>query len=190
MLAAEPDEVDLSKDSLEPLWSAAEDLDVPIVLHPPTHGFGANIRPAYLTFSLGRTLDTTITAAKLILGGLLDRHPNLKIVLVHGGGYLPYQAARIDNGYLGGQGRPVDLKRDKPSDYLPLLYYDNVAVSPQVVRLMRDVAGANHIMLGSDYVFSGTATPLMENVEQAALEPEEASLICCQNARKVFLKES
>jgi len=190
MLAAEPADQDLSSDSLEPLWSAAEDLDVPIVLHPPTHGFGANIRPTYLTFSLGRTLDTTITAAKLILGGLLDRHPNLKLVLVHGGGYLPYQAARIDNGYRGGQGRPVDLKRDKPSDYLPLLYYDNVAVSPQVVRLMRDIAGADHIMLGSDYVFSGGATPLMENVEQAGLPPDEVSLICCQNAQTVFLKES
>lgn len=188
MLATDPAGQDLAKDSFEPLWDAAEQLDVPVVLHPPTHGFGANINPAYLRFSLGRTLDTTITATKLILGGLLDRHPDLKVVLVHGGGYLPYQAARIDQGYQTGQGRPVGLQRDKPSDYLPLMYYDTVAVSPQVVRLLRDLAGADHVMLGSDYVFSGTPRPLTENVQQAGLEAGEVQLICCQNARRVFFK--
>ena len=160
MLAADPVAQDISTDNFEDFWSAAEALDVPVVIHPPTHGFGANIRPSYLAFSLGRTLDTTITVAKLILTGLLDRHPDLKLVLVHGGGYLPYQAARIDNGYITGQGRPVELQRDRPSDYLPLLYYDNVAVSPQVVRLMRDIAGAEHLLLGSDYVFAGPPRPL------------------------------
>jgi aminocarboxymuconate-semialdehyde decarboxylase len=187
MLATDPVEQDLSRDSFDPLWSAAEELDVPLVLHPPTHGFGANIRPGYLAFSLGRTLDTTITTTKLILTGLLDRHPRLKLVLVHGGGYLPYQAARIDNGYRTGQGHPVDLQRDQPSDYLPLLYYDNVAVSPEVVRLMRDIAGADHLMLGSDYVFAGPPLPLADNVAQAQLPPDEVSLICCGTAQGLFL---
>ena len=68
MLATDPMEQDLAKDSFEPFWDAAEGLDVPIVMHPPTHGFGSSIRPSYLAFSLGRTLDTTITTAKLIPG--------------------------------------------------------------------------------------------------------------------------
>jgi aminocarboxymuconate-semialdehyde decarboxylase len=187
MLATDPMEQDLAKESFEPLWAAAEDLNVPVVLHPPTHGFGGNINPPYLRFSLGRTLDTTITSSKLILEGLLDRHPNLRIMLVHGGGYLPYQAARIDQGYLSGQGRPVELQRHKPSDYLPLMYYDTVAVSAPVVRMMRDLVGADHILLGSDYVFSGSDGPLMENVEQAGLKPQEVQLICSQNAQSLFL---
>ena len=74
-----------------------------------------------------------------------------------------------------------------PSDYLPLLYYDNVAVSPQVVRLMRDIAGADHLILGSDYVFAGPSLPLAGNVQQAKLPPDEVSLICCGNAQRVFL---
>ena len=189
MLATDPVEQDLSKESFEPFWAAAEQLDVPVVLHPPSHGFGANIEPRYLTFSLGRTLDTTITSAKLVLGGLLDRHPNLKLVLVHGGGFLPYQAARIDSGYLSGQGRPTELKREKPSDYLPLMYYDTVAVSSPVVRLMKDIAGCDHVLLGSDYVFAGPKRQLIENVENAGFSEEEVSLICCKNARKLFLKE-
>lgn len=190
MLAADPVDQDLSKDSFEPFWAAAEDLGVPVVLHPPTHGFGGNIKPSYLTFSLGRTLDTTITAAKLILGGLFDRHPRLNMVLVHGGGFLPYQAARIDQGYRSGQGRPTELQRDKPSDYLPLLYYDTVAISAEAVRMLRDIAGAGHIMLGSDYVFSGTEENLVGQVEEAGLEPGEARLICCQNAQRLFFKKT
>jgi aminocarboxymuconate-semialdehyde decarboxylase len=190
MVSADPVGHDLSQDSYEPLWAAAESLGVPIVLHPATHGFGGGITPDYLTFSLGRTLDTTITAAKLILEGLFDRHPNLKMVLVHGGGFLPYQAARIDNGYRSGAGRPVELKRDKPSDYLPMLYYDTVNMSPDSLRMMRNVAGAEHIMLGSDYVFSGTPQSLTEPVREAGLEPAEYQLICCGSARKLFFKES
>ena len=188
MVSADPVGHDLSQDSYEPLWAAAESLGVPIVLHPATHGFGGGITPNYLTFSLGRTLDTTITAAKLILEGLFDRHPNLKMVLVHGGGFLPYQAARIDNGYRSGAGRPVELKRDKPSDYLEMLYYDTVNMSPDSLRMLRNVAGAEHIMLGSDYVFSGTPQPLTEPVREAGFEPAEYQLICCGSAQKLFFE--
>ena len=190
MLAADPVDQDLSKESFEPLWAAAEHLDVPVVLHPATHGFGGSIQPSYLAFSLGRTLDTTITAAKLILEGLFDRHPDLKMVLVHGGGYLPYQAARIDNGYRSGNGKPTQLERDKPSDYLPLLYYDNVAVSTEAVRMIKEIAGAEHIMLGSGYVFAGTSEPLTANIEGAGFDDREVRLICCGNAQRLFLKES
>ena len=83
----------------------------------------------------------------------------------------------------------MELKRDKPSDYLPLLYYDNVAVSGAAVRMMRDIAGAEHILLGSDYVFAGAPEPVTGNLEEAGLNSNEISLICCDNARKLFLKE-
>ena len=111
------------------------------------------------------------------------------MMLVHGGGYLPYQAARIDNGYRNGTGKPIELQRDKPSDYLPLLYYDNVGVSSAAVRMMRDIAGADHIMLGSDYVFSGSPRPVASNINEADLSADEINLICCGNARHFFLEE-
>ena len=135
-------------------------------------------------------MDTTITATKLILGGIFDRHPELKIVLVHGGGYLPYQAGRIDQGYQTLQEKPSKLQRGNPSDYLSLLYYDTVAMSPQAVSMIRNIAGANHIVLGSDYVFSGPERSLMEPVERAGLTSSEVASVCCQNALQLFLKEN
>ena len=111
------------------------------------------------------------------------------MILVHGGGYLPYQAARIGNGYLGDIGRPVELRRDKPSDYLPLLYYDNVAVSAPAVRMMHDIAGTDHLLLGSDYVFAGSPSPIAANVEEAGFTPGQVDLICCGNARRLFFKD-
>ena len=112
-----------------------------------------------------------------------------KIVLVHGGGYLPFQAGRIDQGYQTLQGRPSKLRRGSPSDYLSLLYYDTVAMSPQAIRMIRDIAGADHIVLGSDYVFSGPEGSLMEPVERAGLTSSEVASVCCQNALRLFFKE-
>ena len=187
MLAADPIGQDIAKESFEPFWAAADHLGVPVVLHPPTHGFGATIKPAYLSTSLGRTIDTTVTAAKLILGGLLDRYSHLKLVLVHGGGFLPWQMARIDNNYKRGMSGPKELKREGPTDYLPLLYYDTVTMSPPAIRMLRDVAGADHIMLGSDFVFSGAEEPLMEPVEHAGLRPAEVASISYKTAQQLFL---
>ena len=69
------------------------------------------------------------------------------------------------------------------------MYYDTVAVSENVIRLMTDIASCEHVLLGSDYVFAGPKRQLTENVEKAGLSQQEVSLICCENARKLFLKE-
>lgn len=104
-----------------------------------------------------------------------------------GGRYIPYQAARIDNGYRSGNGRPVELQRDKPSDHLRLLYYDNVVIPHQAVRMLRDIADEDYLMVGSDYVFGGPPAPVAEKVEAAGLPEEAASLICWGNAQGIFL---
>ena len=81
MLPSDPVDIDISDSNLEPLWAAAESLNVPVLLHGASHSKWADIGPSYLAFSLGRTLDTTILATKLILGGLMDRYPKLKLML-------------------------------------------------------------------------------------------------------------
>lgn len=186
MVSSDPLDIDVADPGMEPLWEAAEALNVPILLHGASHSKWPHVGPAYLAFSLGRTLDTTVLAAKLILGGLLDRRPNLKLVLCHGGGFLPYQIGRLQGGYRSGGGKVVDLALDGPEAYLPKLYYDTVTLNPRSLQLLLDVAGPDHVMLGSDFVWQPMGANLMDAVDAANLEPTDLSKICRGNAQAVF----
>lgn len=95
---------------------------MPVMLHGASHSKWPLVGPSYMAFSLGRTLDTTILAAKLIHSGLLDHHPNLKLMLCHGGGFLPYQIGRLDVAYRRGTEKVTELERGGPEAYTPMLY--------------------------------------------------------------------
>ncbi|MEX2430763.1 MAG: amidohydrolase family protein, partial [Dehalococcoidia bacterium] len=102
MVPSDPVDIDVASPELEPLWEAAAALGAPVLLHGASHSKWQHFGPPYLGFSLGRTLDTTVLAAKLLLGGLLDRYPSLKLVLCHGGGGLPNLIGRVEDGYRRG----------------------------------------------------------------------------------------
>ena len=98
---------------------------------------------------VGNAAETTIAAAHLVFGGVLERHPGLRVCLVHGGGFAPYQAARMDHGY-GAEPRLVDKRLSRPpSDYLRKLYFDTVTHSPEVLRFLIDFAGREQVVLGN-----------------------------------------
>ncbi len=186
MVSSDPVHIEMSDASMEPLWEAAEALNVPVLLHGASHSKWSEVGPAYLGFSLGRTLDTTVLTAKLILGGLLDRHPRLKLVLCHGGGFLPYQIGRMQLGYTRGTDKVAQLKLDGPQAYLRMLYYDTVTLNTGSLRLLLGLVGAGHIMLGSDYVWEPMGGDLMGAVEAAGLTPQERGDICTNTALELF----
>jgi len=186
MLPSDPVDIDLSDPYLEPFWAAAESLNVPVLLHGASHSKWANVGPPYLAFSLGRTLDTTILAAKLVLGGLLDRHPNLKLMLCHGGGFLPYQIGRIHSEYVRSNDRVAELKLEGPESYLSMLYYDTVTLNPRSLRLLLDLAGSEHVMLGSDYVWEPMGGGVKDAVEAAGLPRQQIDDIYSNTASKFF----
>jgi aminocarboxymuconate-semialdehyde decarboxylase len=176
----------IAEPRFEPLWEAAEAIGIPLVLHPPTDGptdpiFGDMPKMRVL----GRPFETTITAGQLIVSGVLDRYPRLKIVLVHGGGFLPYQADRLNSGTRNSGGTP-------PSEYVRRFFYDTVLMSPQSLQLLLDVAGAEQIMIGSDYAATPTATgewPLKGSLDQMDLAPAVRSKIVHDNASAMFKTE-
>ena len=186
MLPSDPVDIDISDPSLEPLWAAAESLNVPVLLHGASHSKWANVGPPYLAFSLGRTLDTTILAAKLILGGLMDRHPDLKLMLCHGGGFLPYQIGRIHQEYVRSTEKVVELRLEGPESYLPMLYYDTVTLNPRSLRLLLDLAGSEHVMLGSDYVWEPMGGGIKDAVQAAGLPRQQTDDIYSNTASKFF----
>jgi aminocarboxymuconate-semialdehyde decarboxylase len=138
-------------------WEWAESRQVPLFLHPPRVPIGHDrqMDQYKLDELVGRPFDTTMALARMILSGLFDRFPRLKIVVAHmGGGLLPVMG-RLDFGWrLGCDGMPERAQvrcQGRPSEYLKLLHVDTMGFWAPHVREAVDVFGADHVMLGTDY---------------------------------------
>jgi aminocarboxymuconate-semialdehyde decarboxylase len=178
---------DLADPALEGLWDAAAGLGVPVVLHPPADG-PARALPGSAEFgnTYCRLVDTTFAVTKLLLSGVLDRHPRLRLVVVHGGGFLPYQSMRLDGGHHADLLSGYQIARDKPSDYLRDLFFDTVALRPESVRFLADTVGADHVLLGSDYPFPlGDRNPA-GTVRSAGLDGAATAAVLGGNASLLF----
>ncbi len=142
----------LDDPSFEPLWAAAAELGALILVHPVNVAGMDRLRSYYLNNLIGNPLDTTIAAACLVFGGVLERHPKLKVCLVHGGGFVPYQAGRWVHGWHVRPEPKVNVKRS-PEPWIDRFYYDTILhAKPQLEFLVSSV-GASRVMLGSDYPY-------------------------------------
>ena len=178
---------DLADPALEDLWETAAGLGVPVVLHPPADG-PARALPDSAEFgnTFCRLVDTTFAVTKLLLSGVLDRHPALRLVVVHGGGFLPYQSMRLDGGHRADALSGYRIERDRPSDYLQDLYFDTVALRSASIRFLAGVAGAGHVLLGSDYPFPLGDPDPAGTVRAAGLRPADTASVLGANARRLF----
>jgi aminocarboxymuconate-semialdehyde decarboxylase len=143
---------ELSDPAFAPFWKKAEELQALIVLHPL--GFTEAKRLARFSFNntIGNPLDTTIALHYLIFDGVLERHPNLKILAVHGGGYLAAYSGRIDHSWGARSDAHGDLPHP-PTTYLKKIYFDSVVFTPhQLAELVR-LYGVDRILMGTDYPF-------------------------------------
>lgn len=137
--------------AFDPFWGAAENLGVPVVLHPLSRAAMPLLQDYYLANLLGNPFDTTVAASRLIFGGVMDRFPALVIVLVHGGGYLPYAVGRLDHGHRVRS--EAQAPKKLPSAYLDRFVYDHVVFDPNILAGLVERVGADRIVLGSDYPF-------------------------------------
>jgi len=140
-----------------PLYELACELDVPIFIHPPGETPGADkMREFRLVEMLGRPFDTTLSLARLILFGVLERYPNLKLVAAHMGGTLPMLPGRLDFGYAlrkdmtYGPWEP-DVLSKPPSHYISQIYVDSMGFHPAGVLCALATVGVDHVVLGSDH---------------------------------------
>ena len=132
-------------------WARAEELGCLVFIHPFGTSLGERVNRFYLQNIIGQPIETTIALSHLIFGGVLDRHPGLKILAAHGGGYLPSYIGRSDHGY---DTRPDarSMKR-RPSEYLRQLYFDTLVYTPESLRHLVGQVGATQLVIGTDYPF-------------------------------------
>jgi aminocarboxymuconate-semialdehyde decarboxylase len=110
------------------------------------------LRSYYLNNFIGNPLDSTIAAACLVFGGVVERHPAIKFLFVHGGGFIPWQAGRFSHGW---HVRPEPKARLKapPDASLDTLYFDTILHARPQLECLIQLAGAGRVVLGSDYPY-------------------------------------
>lgn len=189
MVNTHPHEVGtLGSSALFPFWERAEAMGMPVLLHPPTNGPSCHITPRLLQNITGRLIDTTLLVTDLILSGFMERFPKLKLIVVHGGGLLPYQSFRLDGlsraGLMpeGSTGRPIsqDLKK---------FFYDTVALDSLSIETLVKRVGVDRVLLGSDAPFPIADPDPLSSVLGAGLSGEDIADICCHNANRLALSE-
>ncbi len=134
-----------------PFWSAAEELGAILFLHQASPTLVASRFDRYhLSNTVGNPLERTLSFAALVFGGVVDAHPSLRVVLGHGGGYVPYAAGRMDWGWRWRAEAREHADRP-PSEYLAHFYYDCITHSEAALRFLVDVAGIDRVVFGTDY---------------------------------------
>lgn len=143
---------ELASPRFAPVFAAAEELGILIFLHPMGFTEGRRLSAHYFNNVIGNPLDSTVAIAHLIFEGVLDRHPDLKICIAHGGGYVPMYSGRYDHVWQARADGHVHLKR-RPSEAIRQLYFDTVVFEPDQLEYLVRRYGADHVLLGSDYPY-------------------------------------
>jgi aminocarboxymuconate-semialdehyde decarboxylase len=175
---------DLDDPLFEPIFAQIAKLDLPVFLHPIQPTGGKRLQFFQMHNALGFPFDTAIAACHLIFGGVLDRHPGLKVNLPHAGGVLPILIGRIDHAYrVSGADRHI---AQPPSAYLKRFTYDTITHSKPILEWVISQVGISRIMLGSDFCFPmGTDRPV-KIVDQLGLGERQRALILGGTAAKLL----
>jgi aminocarboxymuconate-semialdehyde decarboxylase len=168
-----------------PFWEACESLGAFVFIHPVEGGGRAELRDYYMWNVIGNPLETAVATGHLILSGVMEAYPRLKVLLAHGGGALPYLHGRLDRGF---KQRPEINKviSRPPTEYLKQFYFDTITHDPVILKSLVDFVGADHVLLGSDYPFDmGNENPV-DLVRSANLGTENEKRILGDNASQLL----
>jgi aminocarboxymuconate-semialdehyde decarboxylase len=141
----------LDDGALTPFWAAAERLGAIVFLHQASPTIVSKRTKAYhLPNTVGNAVERTLSFSALVFGGIMDRHPDLRVVLGHGGGYACFAAGRLDWGWQWREEARANIDRP-PSSYLPRFFYDSITHSEPALRFIIDQVGIDRVVFGTDY---------------------------------------
>jgi aminocarboxymuconate-semialdehyde decarboxylase len=176
---------ELSDPAFMPFWKKAEELGVLVVIHPNGFTHANRLTRFYFNNVIGNPLETTIALHYLIFDGVLERHPNLKILAVHGGGYLASYSGRIDHAWGARSDSHGDLP-NPPTSYLKKIYFDTVVFTPHQLQELIRLYGADKILMGTDYPFDMADYDPVGHVCGAGLDAATVAAICGGNTKRLL----
>ena len=176
---------ELADPRFEVFWAKAESLGAVVFIHPMGCSLGTRLTPYYFSNVIGNPTETTLALAHLIFSGMFDRHPNLKIVAAHGGGYFPFYTARFDHGW---HVRPeAHTCASAPSAYLRKIWFDSIVYEPAQLKYLIERAGAANVLLGTDFPFDmGMENPLGLLNSVTDLSDDDRQMIRGGNASRLL----
>jgi aminocarboxymuconate-semialdehyde decarboxylase len=157
------------------------------MIHPGNVAGADRLRSYYLGNLIGNPLDTTIAAACLIFGGVLERHPKLNFVMVHGGGFIPYQGGRWVHGWHVRPEPKVHLKHS-PEKYLDRFFYDTILHSKTSLEFLISSVSANRVFLGSDYPYDMGMMDCVQQVRSLGISSADRDTILGTHATGILGK--
>ena len=177
--------LDLDDRRFDPVWEAITELDMMVILHPQGFTHGQRFTDYYLVNVMCMPLASTLALTRMILGGVFQRHPQLRVLVVHGGGYLPFYIARTDHAW---RVRP-ELRHHldvPPSEVMRSIYVDTNVFDPRMVRQLVDDLGAGHVLMGTDYPFDMSTVDPVGFLADVALSDHDRNLVLGGNAIRLL----
>jgi aminocarboxymuconate-semialdehyde decarboxylase len=147
----------LDSPEFEPIFAMMDKLRLVVFMHSVPGAPNPALDDYTLRVLVGYPFETSLAASRLIFAGVLERHPNINLVLSHGGGTLPFLKGRLNRGY---EAPHYEYNPDchahiskPPGDYFQQIYFDTCVLSPQSLRFMIQVVGVDRVVFGSDFPF-------------------------------------
>jgi aminocarboxymuconate-semialdehyde decarboxylase len=162
----------------EGFWAAAQELELLVMLHPTSNAPYPGLGNWYLQNAVGNPLETVIAGCRLICSGLLDRFPSIQILLVHGGGHLPYQLGRLRHA-ISVRKELAGVAPD-PWNYAKRMNFDSLTHDAKALKYLVDRIGAGKIFIGTDLPFD-MAAPSPIATLSAAVGKTQTKLIAETN---------
>jgi aminocarboxymuconate-semialdehyde decarboxylase len=186
-IATRPGWRDLDDPAFEPLWSAAEELECALLVHPLHALAGRAVERHFLGNLVGNPAESTVAIGHLVFGGVVERHPRLRLCFVHGGGFAPYQIGRWDHAFREDvRGCAANLTAP-PSEWLRTMYFDTVVHSPLALGYLVAAVGADQVVMGSDYPFEmGDPAPVDAVRAAPGIDARQADNIAAENALRLL----
>ena len=179
----------LGDDRFDRFWAAAERTGALVFVHPTTRGFDVPaLGDYYLWNSVGNPFETTIAAAHLVMAGVFERHPRLRMVLAHGGGALLALRGRLRHAHTF-QPQARARLAESPEESIRRFCFDTVTHDTELLRALIAFAGPERVLLGSDYPFDMGDPAAVGTVRGLDLPPEAEAAILAGNAERLSGRE-